>query len=167
MSKIFPYIFFMKRITHFASGAALGAVLAPDMYSATCCLLGSLAPDWLDKAVSLGNWQRWEKIHRTWSHTLMWWGLFIGILSIVHVLPPLVFRCLFFFGTGALLHLALDSLNPMGIPIFPKTRRFSFNIVKTGSWGDYMIAAISVAIVATSQKDWLLWVKKSLRMIHG
>jgi inner membrane protein len=103
-----------------ASGTALGLVLTPPV--AACVLVGALLPDLDTPTAWPGRWCRplsaWLERrlgHRTWTHSLLGFGLAIGLtlpLALVDWHWPLA------FALGYLSHLLVDAANPPGVPLF-------------------------------------------------
>ena len=135
----------MRRSTHLMTGMALGITFAPDALSGMAAVMGSLCPDWLDVTASFGNRDRWSKIHRTWSHNQSYWAVaLVGLVFAQDLMPGWGFECLTFFWAGAALHIVLDCLTPMGIPVIPldNKTRFSVGIIKTNSILDILLGLL-------------------------
>lgn len=161
----------MRVFTHECAGAAAGIAIWPwlsgilrwDGAVSLCvclvfCVLGAIFPDWLDKAASRGNYERWQKIHRTWSHNISYW-LFLAMCAAAISLElgksayNIQASCFAMgagaFFAGAFSHILLDLLTPMGVGFLPfmSRTRISLKLVKTGSMADL---ACGFALLAAS-----------------
>ncbi|MCF8012699.1 MAG: metal-dependent hydrolase [Desulfobacteraceae bacterium] len=81
---------------------------------------GAAFPDMMDSALAGVSRDVWKGIHRTVSH---WPVLYPAILDFVvffgAAIPESVFRLIFAFLMGALVHISCDFLIPMGITLYP------------------------------------------------
>lgn len=142
----------MRPLTHYLGGLAVGIMFAPNPICLFAATLGGGVPDKLDILCSWGNRERWEKIHRTWSHNIGYW-----------ILPVLIWFAFWpfrlkapwngiievaqFFFYGICSHLVLDLLTPMGVGICPFASvksRVSLKLVKTNSLADALLGPILV-----------------------
>lgn len=115
----------MKKITHHLSGLGLAAVCyttgAPVDF---CCgiAFGSTAPDWMELPWWIDGIRISVIPHRTITHWLLLWlaGLLISTIYPDSDLSDLAKG----FFLGGILHVCLDAVTPMGVPlIFPKRIR--------------------------------------------
>ncbi len=163
----------MKWFTHkavavagaLAAGAHAGALVA--------VLVGSVLPDMIDTAAAHGNKRVWRRIHRQTSH---WFGWYVAMILLGVVLPlqemtadflrmadisfPGISRralsevlgndLLVWLGLGGLVHVLLDALTPMRVPLFPwgGSRRFGVSLVSTGSWQEHAFLVVAVGAIA-------------------
>ena len=163
----------MKWFTHkavavagaLAAGAHAGALVA--------VLVGSVLPDMIDTAIARGNKKVWRRIHRQTSHWFGWYVLliFLGFvlplhtmvadfLRMAHISFPGVSRAalvetlghdlLVWLGLGGLVHVLLDALTPMRVPLFPwgGNRRYGISLVSTGSWQEHAFLVVAVGAIA-------------------
>lgn len=101
--------------------------------------LAVIASSWPDRVESFGGLR-----HRGVSH---WPGLWIGMLILSEFVREPFSVMLFWFGTGSLLHLLGDMLTPTGIPlILPFSRMRGIGLFKTGSLGEMLFLAVTVAL---------------------
>ena len=162
----------MKWFTHkavavagaLAAGAHAGALMA--------VLIGSVLPDLIDTVIARGNKRLWRRIHRQTSHWFGWYVLLILLglvlpmqdeverwLRMLHISFPGVSSrtlaglgndFLVWLGIGGLVHVLLDALTPMRVPVSPfgGNRRFGISLVSTGSWQEYLFLVIAVGGIA-------------------
>ena len=152
---------------HFATGIALAVIgLAwgggggAAQAFAVAAVAGSVAPDLLEVPVfapgfGTGKSKRLSLIpHRTWTH---WWPFWVVPLAIALVAAwpwPDAAGLALGFGLGGLLHLAMDLMTPMGLPVtWPPTRsarRKSLFAYRNGEffkeWG--VVAAVWLVALA-------------------
>ena len=151
----------MKWFTHkavavagaLAAGAHAGALVA--------VLVGSVLPDMVDTAIAHGDKKVWRRIHRQTSHWFGWYVLLIllgftlplqevtaDLLRATNISFPGVSRSalsgagelgndlIVWVGIGGLVHVLLDALTPMRVPVYPfgGSKRFGISLVSTGTW---------------------------------
>ena len=93
-------------------------------------VLSSVFPDLIDY-YTLNEYTWWEE-HRGLSH---FWALYIaGYIAGTTLLPPQSLEHFLYLITGCLLHIFMDFLTPMGIPVLTPSRRRSIFLFKTGSF---------------------------------
>lgn len=151
----------MKWFTHKAIAVAGALALDAPGPGIIATLIGSILPDVTDTTLSMGNKQRWRKIHRQTSHWFGWYLLLmlIGALSIPsqimkHSLPiqtaQLASECIVWVGFGGIMHVLLDALTPMGIPVWPLggKQRMGFKLVTTGSIGEMIFLIFALGLIA-------------------
>lgn len=119
-------------------GLADPAVLAAVAPAAGAALAGSVFPD-ID--ILVGARGKWNSLHRTITH---WPPLYIMFgIGFYLTEPPFTL----WFVMGCLLHLFLDSLTMMGIPIWsPFGKRDGFKLIRTGGLAEmpvYMVMFVS------------------------
>ena len=125
--------------THAVAGATAGALIFKDtnnlILTASICAASALLPD-IDLPASKvgGNHKAVSKTinfifgHRTITHSLMGFGLFVALFSLL--VPQ---KYLEMIAIGYISHLATDMLNPAGIPLFwPVKKRFGIPLIKAG-----------------------------------
>ncbi|WP_039239256.1 metal-dependent hydrolase [Clostridium novyi] len=80
--------------------------------------------------------------HRTFTHSILSMLAFTACITFISVKGTI------FFTAGYGLHLICDSLTVMGVPVFYPfvEKRFSFNMMKTGSKEDRMLGALCMLI---------------------
>jgi inner membrane protein len=132
----------MKWVTHQAGALAAALAFQADPALSAGMVLGAVAPDLVEQALSRGNRKLFFRIHRGFFH---WPGLYLLLLVLVQglSLPPSSLLALDGVLLGACSHLALDGLNPSGIPLFPFRRnpRLGINLAATGSLGEWCFLA--------------------------
>ncbi|RKX66058.1 MAG: hypothetical protein DRP41_02275, partial [Thermodesulfobacteriota bacterium] len=89
-------------------------------------VLSSVFPDLIDY-YTLTEYTWWEE-HRGLSH---FWAVYIAGTTL---LPPQSLEHFLYLITGCLLHIFMDFLTPMGIPVLTPSRRRSIFLFKTGSF---------------------------------
>lgn len=122
----------------FGAGLAVGSALLATalggsaLLAFVCTFPGSTAPDWLEIPYGeRGETRRSVIPHRTLTHFVpLWVALFGGALWWLTQTPPalenLLASALLGFSAGALSHLLLDLLTPLGVPLFTLTQRYRF-----------------------------------------
>lgn len=139
----------MMPFCHFSAGLLLGAVLAPSLPLLASCAIGGILPDRLD-AMQARDYDResFFSVHRGWSHNLgLWLTICLLFFFLRRICPPELVLLLLvgIWGCfGILCHLALDILNPTGIPVIPflNKKRLSLARIRTGSWLDYLLGCL-------------------------
>jgi membrane-bound metal-dependent hydrolase YbcI (DUF457 family) len=138
----------MKWITHQSGALALALLFKADPALTAGMIAGAVAPDMAEHALSRGNRRIFLRIHRGILH---WFGLYAGALVAIPLLPlsPAEQQAGAGLALGALSHLALDALNPTGVPLLPfrRTPRARVNLVSTGSPGEYLLLAALLALI--------------------
>lgn len=95
-----------------------------------CAYPGATAPDWLEIPYGERGATRRSVIpHRTLTHFVpLWMGLLgisiWGLLQTPAVMINLLASASLGFACGALSHLALDLLTPLGVPLFSLRQRY-------------------------------------------
>lgn len=136
---------------HIATGIALASIgLAwggGDLAQAFAvgAVMGSVAPDLLEIPVYvLGTGNRLSVIpHRTWTHYWPFWGALLAAVPLLAWPLPVLAVAVLGGALGGMLHLGLDVLTPMGLPVsWPPTRtakRKSLRVYRNGQffreWG--------------------------------
>lgn len=163
----------MKWFTHKAVAVAGALAVGAHVGALVAVLVGSVLPDMIDTAVAHGNKRIWRRIHRQTSHWFGWYILLIllglmlplqemtaDFLRMVNVSFPGISRralsealsndLLVWLGIGGLVHVLLDALTPMRVPLFPfgGSRRFGISLVSTGSWQEYAFLILAVGAIA-------------------
>lgn len=179
----------MRPLTHILAGAATGLVLAPNAVCFASCVIGSVMPDMLDKwtanllAGKNASWserkQKWDGLHRTWSHNISYWiALLLFIVFLPDIFPSFYhefttrichhfFMIAEFFLIGVLSHLVCDLLNPTGIGIIPfaNRSRISLRLIKTNSVMDFLFGivvlgcAVGYCILKDKEQLSIIWSK--------
>jgi len=93
-------------------------------------VISSVFPDLIDYYTLTP--QTWWEEHRGLSH---FWAVYIaGYIAGTILLPPQSLEHFLYLITGCLLHIFMDFLTPMGIPVLTPSRRRSISLFKTGSF---------------------------------
>lgn len=169
----------MRWITHTGVAVGVAAVLGAPAVVVAGVAAGSVLPDVFDQLVAGRNQQLWRKIHRGTSH---WWGwyalLIVGafllgpeaqetfrdFLNALDVLPRDVVRLLqqgpvdgvlLGLALGAGSHVALDALNPSGVPLWPFSAkpRLGLGLVSTGTWQEYALLAVCLLLLGMRYEE--------------
>ena len=165
----------MKWFTHKAVAVAGALAAGAHMGELVAVLVGSVLPDLIDTTVAHGNKKIWRRIHRQTSHWFGWYillmllGIFfplqdiaIELLRATNISFPGISRdmlekageygntLIIWVGVGGLIHILLDALTPMRVPIFPfiGRKRFGINLVSTGTWQEYIFLVVAVGVIA-------------------
>ncbi len=128
---------FLNEISNFSGPLSeySNSLTASAIAISATCLLGSIFPD-IDIKLSFTQ-------HRTLTH----WPILYIVLGVFAIWYSNLYLIL--FSIGALIHLGLDSLTPMGIPIkHPFGRRFSFFLVRSDNnlWDFVFSLGFGIAI---------------------
>ncbi|MCG7871053.1 MAG: metal-dependent hydrolase [Candidatus Thiodiazotropha lotti] len=147
----------MMPLTHNLTAVALAASMAallPQMEAgefAIGCILGARAPDWLEIAeYNHMTGRRGSLIpHRTLTHWPWAWMMLLGL-----IIPSIQQGGqgaigLAGFAVGGLLHIGMDYLTPMGVPLglHPFGERSSLNWIRTGSIGELVVNLTAFVLV--------------------
>lgn len=130
----------VRWISHAAIAGSTTAILAPSLVP--LAIIGSTAPDWLETVFNKFLGQRFQ--HRQETHYLTHWFFACVVFFVVdfHGIGLA-------FAYGGLTHVLADSLTVSGVPFSPLSNRrfhlFGGRLV-TGSFGEYLTAALIVAI---------------------
>jgi inner membrane protein len=152
----------MKGVTHIATGAVSGILLA-ELLSVTAMealpitaatIVGGLLPDIdictskLGKVIAPASFV----IQHTIGHRTIFHGLFLYLAAFVTLTLSIPGGWEWWLAglIGVVTHLLLDILNPAGVPLFwPWPRRFSLRLCKSGGLIDWLLAGI-LSILAAS-----------------
>ncbi len=144
----------MKWVTHQASVACAAVWFKVDPAMGTGLLAGAILPDMLERMVSGRDTAIFNKIHRGFLH---WFGLYVLGFAIAYYLDLDAYQKNMALGLmlGALAHLALDALNPSGIPLFPfaKKPRIGYNLLSTSTFKEWLFLGFILAITTLGAYD--------------
>lgn len=152
----------MKSITHLAAGLVLSPALFVGVASlrdeslalsaAISFVVGSKAPDWLE----IRTWIMGRRLslipHRTITHTWWLWVLIMLCSPLLLSGSPLALWLTLGFALGCLLHIGMDALTPMGVPVlnpFGTRRRINLGPLSK-DWGFLPALCLTQVVV------WLL-----------
>lgn len=130
----------MKWNTHIVIGISYAAITGK-METTTAILLsaGSVFPDIIDRGISFGIEQLWQKAHRKISH----W--FILYLTLIILCVYAEYYYPYYFFIGALLHIYADALTVSGVPLFnPFQAGYGLKTAKTGRFSEYIFAGVMI-----------------------
>lgn len=139
----------MKWQSHRLIGISAAIFFDGGIIAAALSYVGSTLPDVVEgRSPGEGAWfykkkmKAWRATHRGTSHWAIWYVLLAMVGSHYH--PVLAW-----LGFGALTHLAADSLTPMGIPLYPFSKRtmLSLNLFSTGSVKEYLFSILLLAAI--------------------
>ena len=141
----------MKWFTHKA--VAVAGALAAGAHPAAlfAVMIGSVLPDMVDTAMARGDKKVWRRIHRQTSH---WFGWYLVIIILGFLIPTQVSGIgndlLVWVGIGGLIHVLLDALTPMRVPLYPfgGSKRFGINLVSTGTWRETIFLFVALGAIA-------------------
>lgn len=140
-------------------------------------MIGSVLPDMVDTAMARGDKKVWRRIHRQTSHWFGWYLVIImtglsypepqrivlDLLRATHITFPGVSPCgagagqrhrpticSFGWAFGGLIHVLLDALTPMRVPLYPfgGSKRFGINLVSTGTWRETIFLFVALGAIA-------------------
>ena len=165
----------VKWFTHKA--VAVAGALAAGAHPAAlfAVMIGSVLPDMVDTAMARGDKKVWRRIHRQTSHWFGWYLVIIilgfliptqrivlDLLRATHITFPGVSPSalaqvsgigndlLVWVGIGGLIHVLLDALTPMRVPLYPfgGSKRFGINLVSTGTWRETIFLFVALGAIA-------------------
>lgn len=128
-------------------GASTAIVFDAGIVAVALSYLGSTLPDVVEgKPPQEGAFffnsgmNRWKKSHRGSSH---WLGWYVALAFAGAAYSPI----LAWIGIGAITHLVADAMTPMGVPLYPfsKKRMLSVNLFPTGGFREVIF---SVALMS-------------------
>lgn len=177
----------MRWITHTTVTVAAALQFHPSVTLTAALAAGSILPDVVDRVISGGNMQIWRRIHRGPSHWIGWYVLLTVaavtfgpdmndslrtlLAEFKDILPRELWRylgrelqngpfdtILLGLGLGGISHIALDALNPSGVPLLPWSMRprFGLGLVSTGTFGEYVFLGISLLLLGGKGIDYFL-----------
>ncbi|MDR2694760.1 MAG: metal-dependent hydrolase [Deltaproteobacteria bacterium] len=139
----------MKWVTHQAGALAVALWFQAEPPAAAAMVLGAVLPDAIERCVSRGDRRRFLAIHRGFFH---WFGLYAAGLAVALCLPlaPREQAAAAGLMFGALSHLALDALNPGGVPALPlrDRPRLRLPLLATGSLREWIFLVGLLALIA-------------------
>jgi inner membrane protein len=139
----------MKWVTHQAGALAAALWFQADPLAGAGMVMGAVLPDLIEQGVSRGNRRLFLAIHRGFFH---WFGLYAAGLLVALCLPlaPPERAAAAGLMLGALSHIALDALNPGGVPMLPlrDRPRIRLALLSTGSLREWIFLAGLVALIA-------------------
>lgn len=139
----------MKWTTHRLIGAGTAIFIDGGLVAAALSYAGSTLPDVVEgKPPQEGAFffnsgmRSWKKSHRGSSH---WFGWYLVIAIAGFTYSPI----LAWIGIGALTHLAADALTPMGVPLYPfsKKKMLSINLFPTGGFREFIFGITFAGIL--------------------
>lgn len=120
------------------------------------CVLGSSGPDDAEVVYSTHGGRRSLLVHRTWTHQPMLWIAILWYLIANWTRHPLEYVAAGWLSSG-LLHLLMDMLTPMGIPLlWPTAQRTSLNLLKRGASERPVVILVWITFVGLSYVPWLV-----------
>ncbi len=138
----------MKWITHQAGALALALLFRAEPAVCAGMLGGAVLPDLVEQTITRGNKKLFLRIHR---ESLHWFGWYAGLLVAALAAPLAPRERALAVGVmlGALSHVAMDALNPSGVPLSPLggSPRLRFPLVSTGSLREYVLLAALLGLI--------------------
>ncbi|MCL2123484.1 MAG: metal-dependent hydrolase [Desulfovibrionaceae bacterium] len=139
----------MKWVTHQAGALAAALCCKAEPLVSAGMVLGAVLPDLIEQGISRRNTRLFAAIHRGFFH---WFGLYAaGLLAAICLpLAPRETAAATGLMLGALSHIALDALNPSGVPVLPlcDRPRLKLPLVSTGSLREWVFLAGLLALIA-------------------
>ena len=160
----------MKWTTHKAVAVAGALLFEPGITAVAAAVFGSILPDMIDTLRAGGDRQRWARLHRQSSHWFGWYAILVILalplqrillnigwdmaaflpLNWIPYIASNTGTAVLWIGLGALSHIALDALNPKGVPLLPFGRRYpraGCNLVRTGTWRESVFLACALLLI--------------------
>jgi inner membrane protein len=138
----------MKWVTHQAGALAAALLFKAEPHVSVGMVLGAVLPDLIEQGISRRNKRLFLAIHRGFFH---WFGLYAAGLLVAVCLLPAPHEKAFVAGLmlGALSHIALDALNPNGVPVLPMCGqpRLKLPLVSTGSLREWIFLTGLLALI--------------------
>jgi membrane-bound metal-dependent hydrolase YbcI (DUF457 family) len=124
----------------------VGGLLGLGQYEWVALTVGAYFPDRMDAMLAGGEKEAWDNVHRTLSH----WPVFFPAVLALFVfseanIPPVVFRPIYWFLVGGLIHVSMDFLTHSGIPLYPPFRfqdRVSLHLMSAKSIAAYLFGFV-------------------------
>ena len=139
----------MKWVTHQAGALATALLFKAEPLVSAAMVLGAVVPDLIEQGISRGSRRFFLAIHRGFFH---WFGLYAAGLLAAACLPLLPREQAAAAGLmlGALSHIALDAVNPGGVPLLPlcERPRIKLPLVSTGSLREWIFLTGLLALIA-------------------
>ena len=130
----------MKWFTHKA--VAVAGALAAGAHPAAlfAVMIGSVLPDMVDTAMARGD-------KKVWATHITFPGVSPSALAQVSGIGN---DLLVWVGIGGLIHVLLDALTPMRVPLYPfgGSKRFGINLVSTGTWRETIFLFVALGAIA-------------------
>lgn len=170
----------MKWFTHKAVAVAGALAAGAHPGALVAVMVGSVLPDMVDTAMARGDQKVWRRIHRQTSHWFGWYPIIIilgftfptqrivlDLLRATHISFPGVSPSalaqvsgigndlIVWVGIGGLIHILLDALTPMRVPLYPfgGKKRFGINLVSTGTWRETVFLFVALGAIALQFKE--------------
>ncbi|MCR4665929.1 MAG: metal-dependent hydrolase [Desulfovibrio sp.] len=161
--------------THEVSALAMMVAFGYSAAATAAAFFGAVLPDLLDQRLASllsvtrqGRQRAFRMVHRGGSH---WFGIWLGGVyaaffaerTVADFLPPsvspvFVRDILLGLSLGALSHILLDALTPMGVPAFPffQRPRLALPLCRTGSFSEAVFFLLAVGLLLyVSRGFWL------------
>ena len=165
----------MKWVSHKAVAVAGALAVGAHPAALFAVMIGSVLPDMVDTAMARGGKKVGRRIHRQTSHWFGWYLVIIilgfllptqrivlDLLRATHITFPGVSPSalaqvsgigndlLVWVGIGGLIHVLLDALTPMRVPLYPfgGSKRFGINLVSTGTWRETIFLFVALGAIA-------------------
>ena len=141
----------MKWVNHRIVSGAIVYVVTEDPLLAVCAAAGAVIPDKVE-GYPLGNYQKWKKRHRGWSHVPLIYLALMALVYFIYTEPILPFdaelpaQMGLAFLAGAVLHIAEDALCGR-VPLFHPKYKFGIRLFTVGSAGEYFFTAALIAVI--------------------
>ncbi|MCL1985049.1 MAG: metal-dependent hydrolase [Betaproteobacteria bacterium] len=139
----------MKWVTHQAGALAVALWFKAEPLMSAGMVLGAVLPDLIEQGISRRDRRLFLAIHRGFFH---WFGLYAAGLAVMACLRPAAPAGVVAAGLllGALSHIALDALNPGGVPALPlrDRPRLRLPLLSTGSLREWIFLAGLLALIA-------------------
>jgi len=142
----------MRYRNHMLVNLSAGLWLNASLGNTGAMVLSSVFPDIVDH-LTLSE-RNWWKGHRGLSH---FWLVYVAGCAILCIsIPPQLTGYLLYFTLGCLLHIFMDFLTPMGVPVFTLRERRSASLFKTGSISETVFAlSFFLLTVYLKGRGWL------------
>ena len=133
----------MKWVNHEIVTGVIVYTATQDPLLACYGMAGSILPDRVEGNPRRGDYWKWRKRHRGWSHWPVLYGLLLGMLQKLLAAAPEIFGTLIIMGIyfciGALLHIAEDAVCGK-VPLLTPKRKAGVKLFTVGSAREYLFS---------------------------
>lgn len=139
----------MKWVNHEIVTGVIVYTATQDLLLACYSMAGSILPDKVEGSPRRGNYWKWRKRHRGWSHWPVLYILLLGLLQKLLDAVPEAFCALITIGVylciGALLHIAEDAFCGK-VPFLTPRKKIGVKLFTVGSVAEYLFSIIVVLL---------------------
>lgn len=139
----------MKWVNHEVVTGVIVYAATQDPLSAVYSMAGAILPDKLEGNPRSGNYWKWRRRHRGWTHWPVLYVLLLGLQWQLMDAAPEAFRDLITIGVylciGALLHIAEDAFCGK-VPFLTIKKKIGVKLFTVGSVAEYLFSIVIVLL---------------------